>query len=552
MSYSGADRADPRRVAVLRRGARAERALAWGVSVATTLLAVALHVVVLRHAGALWRDEVNLANLSSLPIAEIEGNMVFDSSSPGCVLFFHAYQALGLGSDVALRALGMVVGLSLLAALWLAARCFGTAPPLLSLLLFGLSPAVLRYGDSIRAYGLGAAAGIVTVALLWRLLEAPTPGRTLLAALVSVLAAQLQYQTAVVVAIGVVAGLAVVMAEGRRPHRLRALLFVGGAAGISSLLSLGAGLAVRAFALPVRRPVALLEVVRAAAVTLGRHSLLALAVWLLAGLGVGAAVVARLRRRSPGVDRPSLLLFLSIAASLTLVVCPVFLLSSRIAPLPWLFIPFLGLFAVALDGLAAVAMPRAWLAAATAVAAAAVAPSSWAQSHVPHTNVDRVAAALGARARRGDLIVVSPYFCGISFGRYYRGAADWMVLPNGDRPRVCRTDRILAAMRAEDPLAALRRRIDASLAAGHRLFVVVEVPVFPAPPGAPPRPVVPDPTLGWNAGPSFRFWELSLAHHLAGPERQVAAIEVPADDVSHLERLRVSEVRAWRSQAPQP
>ena len=84
-----------------------------------SLVALGLHIIFLNRAGGLWRDEVNTVNLaghSSL------GAMVRDSFPVLMPLLVHGWTAVGLGdSDLGLRALGMLIGLGLLAALWVSA-----------------------------------------------------------------------------------------------------------------------------------------------------------------------------------------------------------------------------------------------------------------------------------------------------------------------------------------------------------------------------------------------------------------------------------------------
>src|SRR6266481_3326054 len=71
-------------------------------------------------------------------------------------------------NDFALRTLGMTLGLLVLAALWWAALRLTGRPPLLALLLFGLSPVGVRYGDSLRAYPFATLTIIIAFVLVSR------------------------------------------------------------------------------------------------------------------------------------------------------------------------------------------------------------------------------------------------------------------------------------------------------------------------------------------------------------------------------------------------
>lgn len=63
-------------------------------------------------------------------------------------------------------------------ALWLNAREFGHSLPLVSLALLAMSPSLIRWGGTVRGYGLGLLLILVTCALLWRFADRPGTGCT--------------------------------------------------------------------------------------------------------------------------------------------------------------------------------------------------------------------------------------------------------------------------------------------------------------------------------------------------------------------------------------
>ena len=79
---------------------------------------------------------------------------------------------------------------------WVASRTMDQGLPLLSLAFAGLNFTVIRYGDSIRAYGLATVFILLTMSLIWRFIEAPTMRRGLLAGMAAVLSVQTLYQNA--------------------------------------------------------------------------------------------------------------------------------------------------------------------------------------------------------------------------------------------------------------------------------------------------------------------------------------------------------------------
>ena len=125
------------------------------VALVLTLGVIALHVVYYRHAGPLWRDEAGSAGFSAMPYAEIIAKRHYDSFPVAFTLIVHTWLAAGLGgTDVGLRQLGMLTGVAGIAILWWSARRLRLDAPLLGLLLFGMNPSAVIWGDTVRGYGL--------------------------------------------------------------------------------------------------------------------------------------------------------------------------------------------------------------------------------------------------------------------------------------------------------------------------------------------------------------------------------------------------------------
>src|SRR5579862_891560 len=91
------------------------------------------------NAGPLWRDETNTINMAQMPSGkEFWNNLPFESFPPLWPLLLRACGLLGLtGSDAGIRALGLCMGLALLASLWLCSRWIGGRTPILSIALLG-------------------------------------------------------------------------------------------------------------------------------------------------------------------------------------------------------------------------------------------------------------------------------------------------------------------------------------------------------------------------------------------------------------------------------
>src|ERR1700730_17292232 len=92
------------------------RHLNWIAAALVTLCAAYLHVLFFLNAGGLWRDEIELVNLSLLPsFSEMWQKLPHDSCPILMHLIVRAWSVAGFGNtDAVLRVLGLYVGLFLL------------------------------------------------------------------------------------------------------------------------------------------------------------------------------------------------------------------------------------------------------------------------------------------------------------------------------------------------------------------------------------------------------------------------------------------------------
>ena len=210
--------------------------LEWGVAAVAVLLILCFHFVFWLRAGALWRDEVNTLQFAAWPsVREICDSLQYDSFPVFSSLALRAWVSAGWGrTDFGLRAFGFTVGIAILAALWLDARLKGISIPLLSMPLFALSPVVIRFGDSIRPYGLGIVFLLAASGLIWK--TSVKPGRLHIvgAALSAILAVQCLYQNAFLL-LAICAGGIAVCARTRQWKRALLVAAIGGVSAISLL-----------------------------------------------------------------------------------------------------------------------------------------------------------------------------------------------------------------------------------------------------------------------------------------------------------------------------
>src|SRR4029077_19599045 len=199
----------------------------------------ALHVRFVTHVGGLWRDEANSVHLAALPsFGQVFHFLDYDSFP---ILFFALLRGwlgmFGSDNDAALRALGGIIGLAVLGALWFNARAFGIRWPVLSLALIGLNPMLIRYGDSTRAYGLGILLMLLTFRSFWRLVDKPSrpdARRVFAATALALLSVQCLYYNSVLL-LAIAAG-SVAVAVRRRAWQTVSIVLGIGLVAAASLL----------------------------------------------------------------------------------------------------------------------------------------------------------------------------------------------------------------------------------------------------------------------------------------------------------------------------
>jgi hypothetical protein len=538
----------------------------WTAAVALTLAAAAFHVERMLRAGGLWRDEAGAAALALQPhLRDVLRTFPHEAFPPLFPALVRGWAALAGPGDASLRAFGLAVGLALLAALWCNAWLLGRGVPLLGIAFLGFDAAAIRYGDSLRGYGLGAALLVASFGLLGRsLAEAPGPRsrRWLLAAgAAALLAVNCLLQTAALVAALAAAAALVHLRRGRRRD---AALVLGGLLAVeASLLPYtGAFAAARRWSVVVIYPLRAGEVWKALAEALGGPPLAGLwiLVFALGALGAVGAVgaVRRPRRASPagageaeldderaGTDAADTALYVLLSVLFAVAAQGVFLAVLRYSPRPWYDLPLAALLASALDPLAntaisAIALPgvrAARLAFAVVLGAVLVLPA-WTAVGERATNVDRIARAIAENAGRGDFVIVNPWTCGVSFARYYAGSAPWQTLPALADHRFHRYDLMQERMRSEHPIDDVLAAAGAALASGHRVWVVGGVHLPRAGEVVEALPPAPRSAWGWHDIPYSLAWSRQLGAFLAARARRAATVEVGARGrVSPNERL---------------
>jgi hypothetical protein len=535
---------------------RAEQATA----AVLTLMAALLHLLRVQHAGALWRDEAGAAQLAALPSwREVYLSFPHEAFPLLFPATLRAWTGLFGDSDLAFRLLGLIVGLAILAALWWNARIAG-ALPLVSIVLIQFHAAFPLYGDSIRGYGLGTLAILLTFGAFARLVERPDRRSVLFALLIAVASVHLLLHNAALLA-GLGLAAAIVGVLRRRFRVTVAALGIGMAAALTLLPYAGPLASARGWRVLLVQEVTPREVLTRLAEVIGTP--FPWMVWVWGGAAVVAVVAVWWPKKEKdsrdsrdnkdsrdGEDRKDdarLFRLLAIPAALGGEMA--FLIVLGYSPRIWYLLPVLALVASALDGLLGVLgtmQARVARIAAAALLTAALYATAYDTARMRMTNVDLVARAIEQSAGPRDLVLVNEWYNGISFHRYYRGEARWMTVPALGDHRMHRFDLIKEKMRSGDPLLEVRRAIRRTLRSGRRVWLVgrLDVPADGTPPlWLPPAPGGP---WKWLDGPYTLAWTQQVGVLLETHTARKQKIMVPAGGrVNGMEFLWIWSYQGW-------
>ena len=526
----------------------------WLVACLLTGLLGFLHLYYAFYAGALWRDEAHTVAIARLPsVADIWASLEFESYPVLWVLVVRGFESFGTFADQGFRLLGCLVGMGLIAALWVNARLLKFNFPLVSLTLLGFSPTVVLWGDSMRAYGFGTALILLTFAMIWKIVISPSKRNIALATIVAICSVQTLYHNAVLLfAIGM-AGTAVALYNR---HWFRAALVIG--IGIVAAISLIPYLSViqsrnewsivfagSQFDLPWFW-MKISEALSSAGS--GMHW-----IWVVLLLfAVLVAVFSLIHTRDSKEGRHRDLALYCLTALVISIPGYFFYLKILGYPTqPWYYLALLACVALAVDGILST-VDEAWptvrgrLMIALGIALWSL-TSLWDAVNTRMTNIDLIAANLQLSAVPGDMILVTPWYLGVSFDRYYTGSVPWMTLPPISDHRIHRYDQLKTQMASTAPIQPVIEALAKTLKSGSRVHVVgnlVAPPEGTLPPVLKPAPFD---AYGWSEGAYTTSWRLQAGHFLQTHGLKTEFYALPASyRVNPYENVGLEVVQGWQ------
>jgi hypothetical protein len=507
-----------------------------------------LHVVWLFDAGPLWRDEVGTIDFAAMPTwADIWNNLQYDNFPPLFVATARAWMAAGFSSDFGCRVLGFLIGVCTAGIFWWNARVFGARAPLLALAFYAIDPLAIRVGDSLRPYGLGIALTALSLGLIWKFVQSPQPKRLLWAAMAAVLSVQCLYQCAFFV-MAFCCGAWAATLRNKQWKTAAATAMIGAAAALSLLphaVNIKKGrdwFGISHFASSFAQIGQLL-----ATVWHGPGGWVA-GVWLalvLAAVAIG--LFGGIFRRKP------MLLFVGTGMVAAMAAYLVFVRFLGLRPRPWYFLILMAAEVLGIEAVfgtvqaARVRMGRIAVALALAVSCAGL---SYAGVRMRQSNIDLVAATLEAQAQPQDLVLVSPWYYGVSLQRYL-ATNSWTTLPPMNEMRIHRYDLMKKQMEAEQPIAPLLAGVERTLRSGHALWVAG---MFQFPPQGQPQPILP-PYRGAEMEMAdakyFSSWMFQLSQLVQSHASRGEEVPIPTPGnlpINPLENVPVLRFSGWRGE----
>jgi hypothetical protein len=218
---------------------------------------------------------------------------------------------------------------------------------------------------------------------------------------------------------------------------------------------------------------------------------------------------------------------------------------------PWHYLALIALVAVTLDGAIQFLAKTTWMRVArltiVIIIAGTLLVPAWQKVQVRQTNIDLVIQELEKFSSAEDFILVEPWFYGVSFNRYYRGAANWMTLPALADNRIHRYDLVKAKMESSDPIDDVLHNVVKTLQSGNRVWVVGSI-YFPESEAAVPSlPPAPNSPWGWSDWPYLEAWLLQVNFFLLTHGQRSQFVRIPVDDpVSEYENVQLLVVQGWR------
>ncbi|HEY4758195.1 MAG TPA: hypothetical protein VIH43_06530 [Chthoniobacterales bacterium] len=529
----------------------------WFLGIALTLVAITLHLRLLRHAGPLWRDEISSLNLAmAANFSEFWTRILPDNFPAMFFVLLRGWCSLGLcGSDLHLRIVGCLLGLATISTTWIVCRVLNGRAPIWPLALMAVAALTFQCHDQLRPYGLSVLLVTASYGVFWQLAREHSQNwrLLLLGAAVATLAVQTSYTNSVFIfALGLAGA---VIAISRGAQRAAINIIAGGTVAALSLLPY-----LVSFSANHRWLVILPGAKSFAAVFSVLHDTLVLNHWSMPWIWAGVLAISLLclvfAFRS-GAERgeKEILSFAAVALFVAAILTLLFFRMLHWQMHPRYFFPLLCFatlcFHILLNPLRRASVWRILMIAAAIAIAIVQIPWAYRDCEVRPTNVDAAADALSQDATADDFILLTGFWLGLSFDRYYHGPASWKSIPDINDFSSYRWDEAMQAMSTPDPLHAIFQEIEKTLQTGHKVFLVGSLAVQLPPTKPDPLPPAPESVYGWELQPYMANWQIQIGYFLEHHALHGDPISIDLNQpVYDLEKVQIFAVSGYHDRTP--
>jgi hypothetical protein len=181
-------------------------------------------------------------------------------------------------------------------------------------------------------------------------------------------------------------------------------------------------------------------------------------------------------------------------------------------------------------------------------------PVAWSDLQYRFTKIDLIAKHLNAVVSPRDFVLVSPWYCGISFGRYYHSSAEWDTIPPLSDHSRHRFDLVREQMRMSGAMWPVFEKISATLQSGSRVWLIGKMDI--PKPGTPSFTDLRPPPLkysGWSDTPYNMVWDSQVAHFLRDHSTRFEIVPVATNlCVDFRENPMLFVIEGWQTNILSP
>ena len=532
-----------------------------------SLWLVFLHIYRVSHAGGFWRDEISSIQVALSQNWKSLYNTQADDSFPllnvTCIRIwnniFNSSERTISQADFIIRLYGMIAGLFLAWCVLTSRISKNSSFRQFSWTLFAISPVVIIWGDSLRAYALGTALIVLFLGNIFEISinKILKKKYVIKSIILGILAVWALYGNAFLI-------LAICMGGAAYPllncewKKVVVIISIGLLAGMSMLLNIPTINKLIEIKDIAAHYISLKTIIYTLIKSISAGGVRFLYLWAL-GFSILFYITIyiifweTLSKENEFIKRKAFFIFITSVSSAVLFI--VYIKCVDQYPQDWYYIPLCALQVCLIDAAVTLYKPNPKLLKAgltiTILIILSSAPNTLDKLSIKMTNVDSVASELELVCRKNDLILISDQYNASTFLHYYKGFSDVQIYPPCSRYEMASSSRIpiLSAIKdGDNAIAPLLNKIKNTLQSGGTVWYVGDPSVFPlnSVPSIPPNVIFQG---VWKPGPFLYCWGAQTVNYLAINAAEIFRFkEFDVDKTSALEATKnVWGFRGWKA-----